>query len=114
MSHTIFIKKKLPQVFSSQLGLDYLHICCIVDENKTYGSQIQCRITSRLTYVCNFYLRFKQVFVKKPLINSNSSDLLLKPVCIVSDHVREFTCGKMYYRTLYLDEKRDALYVGAM
>lgn len=32
----------------------------------------------------------------------------------VSDHVREFTCGKMYYRTLYLDEKRDSLYVGAM
>ncbi|XP_023725711.1 semaphorin-2A-like, partial [Cryptotermes secundus] len=30
------------------------------------------------------------------------------------DHVREFTCGKLYYRTFYLDEKRDALYVGAM
>ncbi|XP_071445173.1 semaphorin-2A [Hetaerina americana] len=30
------------------------------------------------------------------------------------DHVREFTCGKMYYRTFYLDETRDTLYVGAM
>lgn len=30
------------------------------------------------------------------------------------DHVREFTCGKLYYRTFYLDEKQDALYVGAM
>ncbi|GLH07394.1 Uncharacterized protein GBIM_12859 [Gryllus bimaculatus] len=31
-----------------------------------------------------------------------------------SDHVREFSCGKMYYRTFYLDERRDSLYVGAM
>ncbi|XP_058066278.1 semaphorin-2A-like [Anopheles bellator] len=30
------------------------------------------------------------------------------------DHVREFQCGKFYYRTFYLDEERDALYVGAM
>ncbi|KAJ6642294.1 Semaphorin-2A, partial [Pseudolycoriella hygida] len=30
------------------------------------------------------------------------------------DHVREFTCGKLYYRAFYLDEKQDALYVGAM
>lgn len=30
------------------------------------------------------------------------------------DHVREFTCGMMYYRTFHLDTKRDALYVGAM
>ncbi|CAB3383394.1 Hypothetical predicted protein [Cloeon dipterum] len=29
-------------------------------------------------------------------------------------HVREFSCGKMYYRTFYLDEKRDTLYIGAM
>ncbi|EFN71163.1 Semaphorin-2A [Camponotus floridanus] len=29
-------------------------------------------------------------------------------------HVREFSCGMLYYRTLYLDSKRDALYVGAM
>ena len=26
----------------------------------------------------------------------------------------EFSCGKLYYRTLYLDEKAQALYVGAM
>lgn len=30
------------------------------------------------------------------------------------EHVREFSCGMLYYRTLYLDSKRDALYVGAM
>ncbi|XP_063698787.1 semaphorin-2A isoform X2 [Culicoides brevitarsis] len=30
------------------------------------------------------------------------------------DHVKEFTCGKMFYRTFYMDEKRDSLYVGAM
>ncbi|XP_066909227.1 semaphorin-2A [Halyomorpha halys] len=30
------------------------------------------------------------------------------------DHVREFTCGKMYYRTVYLDESKGTLYVGAM
>ncbi|XP_047003518.1 semaphorin-2A-like [Schistocerca americana] len=29
-------------------------------------------------------------------------------------HVREFTCGRLYYRTFFLDAKRDALYVGAM
>ncbi|XP_026463274.1 semaphorin-2A isoform X2 [Ctenocephalides felis] len=30
------------------------------------------------------------------------------------DHVREFECGLMYYRTFHLDSKRDVLYVGAM
>ncbi|XP_019865782.1 semaphorin-2A [Aethina tumida] len=30
------------------------------------------------------------------------------------DHVREFSCGMMYYRTFYIDTKRDSLYVGAM
>ncbi|KAG7302065.1 Semaphorin-2A, partial [Plutella xylostella] len=30
------------------------------------------------------------------------------------DHVREFTCGTLYYRTFFMDSKRDALYVGAM
>ncbi|XP_065170848.1 semaphorin-2A isoform X2 [Atheta coriaria] len=33
---------------------------------------------------------------------------------IDSDHVREFACGMMYYRTFHLDVKRDSLYVGAM
>ena len=32
----------------------------------------------------------------------------------VSDHIKSFTCGKLYYRTSYLDAKRDVLYVGAM
>ena len=31
-----------------------------------------------------------------------------------TEHVREFTCGKLYYRTLHLDSKTDVLYVGAM
>ncbi|XP_044257966.1 semaphorin-2A isoform X1 [Tribolium madens] len=30
------------------------------------------------------------------------------------DHVREFSCGMLYYRTFYVDSKRDSLYVGAM
>ncbi|XP_037086236.1 semaphorin-2A-like [Pollicipes pollicipes] len=38
-----------------------------------------------------------------------SEDLLLLP-----EHVKELTCGKLYYRTFHLDERRDALYVGAM
>jgi hypothetical protein len=33
---------------------------------------------------------------------------------LIADHVREFTCGKLFYRTFHLDEERDALYVGAM
>ncbi|XP_075210954.1 semaphorin 2a [Lycorma delicatula] len=44
-----------------------------------------------------------------------------KPCCVSQrhlrhhkDHVRDFTCGRLYYRTLYVDERRDALYVGAM
>ncbi|CAH0686215.1 unnamed protein product [Spodoptera exigua] len=30
------------------------------------------------------------------------------------NHVREFSCGTLYYRTFFVDSKRDALYVGAM
>lgn len=33
---------------------------------------------------------------------------------LLADHVREFSCGKLYYRTFLLDEKQDVLYVGAM
>lgn len=33
---------------------------------------------------------------------------------LLSDHVREFTCGRLYYRTFHMDEARDMLYVGAM
>lgn len=29
-------------------------------------------------------------------------------------HVRLFSCGKLHYRTFYLDHRHDALYVGAM
>ena len=35
-------------------------------------------------------------------------------LCSIIDHIRSFTCGKLYYRTSYLDAKRDVLYVGAM
>lgn len=31
-----------------------------------------------------------------------------------ADHVREFNCGKLYYRTFHMNEDRDTLYVGAM
>lgn len=30
------------------------------------------------------------------------------------DHVQEFACGNLFYRTLYMDEERKLLYVGAM
>ncbi|KAL7301621.1 hypothetical protein TKK_0005630 [Trichogramma kaykai] len=30
------------------------------------------------------------------------------------DHVREFTCGPLFYRTVHLDSNNDFLYVGAM
>lgn len=30
------------------------------------------------------------------------------------DHTREFSCGRLYYRTFYLDPRREVLYVGAM
>ncbi|XP_043240676.1 semaphorin-2A-like [Amphibalanus amphitrite] len=30
------------------------------------------------------------------------------------EHVKELTCGKLYYRTFHMDEHRDVLYVGAM
>lgn len=39
---------------------------------------------------------------------------LMRIFLSVSENVREFTCGKLYYRTFHLDEERDALYVGAM
>src|SRR5437016_3127693 len=29
-------------------------------------------------------------------------------------HVRLFSCGKLHYRTFHLDQRHDALYVGAM
>ena len=32
----------------------------------------------------------------------------------VSSYSEEVTCGRLYYRTLHLDERNDALYVGAM
>jgi len=31
-----------------------------------------------------------------------------------TDHIRSLSCGKLYYRTSYLDAQRDVLYVGAM
>ncbi|GBP92310.1 Semaphorin-2A [Eumeta japonica] len=33
---------------------------------------------------------------------------------LILDHVREFSCGTLYYRTFFVDSKRDSLYVGAM
>jgi len=34
--------------------------------------------------------------------------------CWIADHIRSLSCGKLYYRTSYLDAERDVLYVGAM
>ena len=31
-----------------------------------------------------------------------------------SEFISEFTCGHLYYRSLYLDETKDVLYIGAM
>lgn len=39
---------------------------------------------------------------------------LFLSLSFVADHVREFTCGKLYYRTFHMNEERDSLYVGAM
>ncbi|KAI8440221.1 hypothetical protein MSG28_001601 [Choristoneura fumiferana] len=33
---------------------------------------------------------------------------------INQNHIREFSCGNLFYRTLYLNEERNTLYVGAM
>ncbi|KAH9506310.1 semaphorin [Dermatophagoides farinae] len=30
------------------------------------------------------------------------------------DHIREFSCGHLYYRTLYIDPRRELLYIGAI
>ena len=40
--------------------------------------------------------------------------LCLHFVCLFPDHTREFSCGRHYYRTFYLDPRREVLYVGAM
>ena len=37
-----------------------------------------------------------------------------KPETLPNEYVQEFSCGKLYYRTLHLDSKTDALYIGAM
>lgn len=33
---------------------------------------------------------------------------------VTSDHVQEFSCGRLYYRTFYMDRKREVLFVGGM
>lgn len=41
--------------------------------------------------------------------------LIFPLLCLcVADHVRDFSCGKMYYRVMHLDDSKDSLYVGAM
>jgi hypothetical protein len=32
----------------------------------------------------------------------------------LQNEVSELSCGRLYYRTAYLDEKHDTLFVGAM
>lgn len=49
------------------------------------------------------------------ITNENASaPIKFHSFLFVSDHIRDFSCGKLYYRTFYLDAKKDALYVGAM
>lgn len=66
---------------------------------------------------------FKLIFLINADFENSWTMYMEQPCCSGSgnhhvrhhrDHVREFTCGMMYYRTFYLDVKRDALYVGAM
>ena len=33
---------------------------------------------------------------------------------LCTDHVHDFSCGRLYYRTLLLDPVRELLFVGAM
>lgn len=40
--------------------------------------------------------------------------IFLSPLYPCTDHIREFSCGKLYYRTLHLDVTHETLYVGAM
>lgn len=43
-----------------------------------------------------------------------TNDYLWFLFIVILENVREFSCGKLYYRTFHLDEERDTLYVGAM
>jgi len=56
-------------------------------------------------------LMFVTVFLTTLL---SSFECRLRPEDLVSPQGRHFTCGKLYYRTIYLDETRNSLYVGAM
>lgn len=47
-------------------------------------------------------------------MNINIASFLYQFLFFFAENVREFTCGKLYYRTFHLDEERDVLYVGAM
>lgn len=44
----------------------------------------------------------------------NINSILFFSFFFFAENVREFQCGKQYYRTFHLDEERDVLYVGAM
>ena len=60
--------------------------------------------------------RFKNILIILSIMLKNIINLSC--VCfllvLILDHVREFTCGKLYYRTFHMEENHDALYVGAM
>ncbi|GBM85139.1 hypothetical protein AVEN_67799-1 [Araneus ventricosus] len=43
-----------------------------------------------------------------------TSCIWMSPQANPSQHVREFSCGRLFYRTFYLDIRRDVLYVGAI
>lgn len=85
------------------------------------ASNFNCMHLSAAFYDEFLYKRRKIIFAllkyMKHFINLScfcSTLILSFFFLVISDHVREFTCGKLYYRTFHLDEDRDALYVGAM
>lgn len=44
--------------------------------------------------------------------------LLILPISfslsLIAEHVKDFSCGPLHYKTFYMDERNNALYVGAM
>lgn len=43
--------------------------------------------------------------------STNTSFLSLS---LIAEHVKDFSCGPLHYKTFYMDERNNALYVGAM
>ncbi|KAF2350737.1 Sema domain [Trinorchestia longiramus] len=48
------------------------------------------------------------------LANRIIFEVIIRPKNGPKEHVQEFSCGRLFYRTFHLEESRDTLYVGAM